>query len=35
MYYYANGNIISQMSVKDGTMTMTDMAGNVNSYDLT
>ena len=35
MYYDANGNIISQMSVKDGTMTMTDMAGNVNSYDLT
>ncbi len=35
MYYDANGNIISQMSVKDGTMTMTDMMGNVNSYDLT
>jgi len=35
MYYDADGNIIWQMSVKDGTMTMTDMAGNVNSYDLT
>ena len=35
MYYDANGNIISHMSVKDGTMTMTDMACNVNSYDLT
>ncbi len=35
MYYDANGNIISQMSVKDGTMTMTDILGNVNSYDLT
>ncbi len=35
MYYDANGNIIWHMSVKDGTMTMTDMAGNVNSYDLT
>ncbi len=35
MYYDANGNIIWHMSVKDGTMTMTDMLGNVNSYDLT
>jgi len=35
MYYDTNGNIISQMSVKNGTMTMTDILGNVNSYDLT
>ncbi len=35
IYYDANGNIIWHMSVKDGTMTMTDMLGNVNSYDLT
>ena len=35
IYYDADDNIVWHMSVKDGKMTMTDAAGNVNSYNMT